>query len=630
MRCENCGSKLNPLMLKQAEYVGNVLTFEVECMVCRSYNYLSKKAYFLMKKDYDMPIMKPINLKLPSDLNVAIVSMQRCGISWVVRELNMLHERIFGESIKFFPEVSFVEATRTRFPVIKGWIWVFDVNPLDLLRTKDNGEKYDRVLIVKRKLKTIMTVHEIYYPEDLSEDQKVKWRAKDEKIYDKVYNQEINDPRCMTVNLEDLNNYTVNTFNELMDFLNYPEYERPIIAPILAPERNSEAYSSILTKGQPLIKRLETIASFYEVTLDGLLQLKTERKRLREHGIKQIKLKNILVIGPGFYKGCHFSENIYYAFEEKGYNVNLLALQDLGYGTFEGKPYNEHREIYPLSKAVAKLEDPPDLIIMDEPSWYFNNDVEIPVFYIQREYKRPPKCFYPDIAFFWHSGIIRYFQKFFAPHWARHTTQLETIGIAVVPEHFKKRRKRIHKGIVALAGRESMVALATMKELTGLGALYDIKHQVQKARELGIKFIGYENETLYDDKYGGTLNDEQYRDVLPKCEGIWIHVPLGQFVSRRMVEAMACKVVCAIRIENEDHEWVLREMGLLPNEHYIPITDVSDVAKINKVFKYKEYKTMVNKAYKVVMEKHTYQNKADELIKHYNDWAFRLRGVVIQ
>lgn len=262
-------------MIKQISIEDNQQILEIECVACRKYNYISLETYLLLKRDYEMPVMKPINLKLPSDLNVLIVSMERCGISWVARVISMLHEKTFGKAIHFNPEkISAVQATRTRFPVIKGWNNVYDVNPLDVLKTKDNGEQYDKVLIVKRKLKTIQAVHEIYYPDYLGEDQKVKWREKDVELYDLVYNQEIDDPRCMTVNLEDLNNYTVATFNELMDFFNFPEVGRPIIVPILAPERNSEAYTSILAKGQPLIERLNKINTFYEITLDGLLQLK--------------------------------------------------------------------------------------------------------------------------------------------------------------------------------------------------------------------------------------------------------------------------------------------------------------------------------------------------------------------
>ncbi len=266
-------------MLNQVSVVDGQQILEIECINCRKYNYVSLETYLLLKKDYEMPVMRPINLKLPSDLNVIIISMERCGISWVIRELSMLHEKMFGSPISLNAEkVSFVQVTRTRFPVLEGWNNVYDVNPLDVLKTKDNGEEYDKVLVVKRKLTTIQTVHEIYFPEDTGEDYRVKCRKKDVELYDLVYGQEIDDSRCMTVNLEDLNNYTVATFNELMDFFNFPECGRPVIAPILAPERNSEAYSSILKKGQPLIKRLSTIANFYELTLDGLLQLKKMKK----------------------------------------------------------------------------------------------------------------------------------------------------------------------------------------------------------------------------------------------------------------------------------------------------------------------------------------------------------------
>ena len=606
-------------MLKQAGYVNDELTFEVECINCRKVNTVSLKTYFHIKKDFEMPRMKPIGLKMPSNMNVMIVSMSRCGISWVVRELNMLHEKTFGKSISLRAEkVSMVEVTRTRFPVVKGWNNIYDVNPLDVLKTKDNGEKYDRVLIVKRKWETISKVHEIYYPDYLSEAQKVIWREKDKKMYDLVYGQEIDDPRCLMINLEDVNNYTVDTYNELMDFFNFPSESRPIIAPILAPERNSEAYSSILKKGQPLIERLNKINSFYEVTLDGLLQLKRMRSKL-----KIIPLEKVLIIGPNIHKRCHFSENILYAFQEKGIEAELLPLEKIngGMDNIKNAEYKDFSRLLPLSKALefADMKNP-DLIVIDEPHWYMYNDLKIPVFYVHREFKRPPKVYYPDVAFFWHDGVLNYFKNMFAPHWVANTNRLSIMPIAFDSNVYNP-EKKTYKGINMLGGRESLKECMDMKELTHLGMIHLLGKELKEYIDAGFIYI--------EDPEGG-LNDERYREILPACEALFVHMPRGQYTTRRMIEAMACKVVCFIIIENPEHRVILEKMGLKAGVHYVEIKGITDLLEYKKTFKYKNYKAMVEAAYKVVREDHTFLNRVDTLIEFYNEYALRNNEVFVE
>lgn len=613
MKCENCKEKLSPFMLKQVDKKDGKLVFEVECVNCRNYNYLSERSYFHVRKDWEMPKIRPINHKLPSELNVMIVAMERCGISWVVRILNLIHRAMFGKDIVFHPEVSPVKATRKRFPILKDWNLVYEVNPLDVLK-KD----YDRVLIIKRDKETLMKVHEIYLPIDTSEEYRETVRRKDSEMYDKVYGNIINDPRCRTFSMEELNNYTVDTFRELMDFLNFPEEGRPQIIPTAPPERNWELFSSIMDRNQPLGKRLSAMSESFRLTREGFLQQIIESQKIENK--YKIKLERILIIGPRIHLGCHLSENLYNTFKELNYNVELLPLEKLGYGTVDGRPFMEHKQAYFLSKVLEKasMKDP-ELIIIDEPFFYFYNDVSIPVFYAHREFKRPPKVYYPDIAMFWHQGISNYFMNIFAPHWAQQVPKIGVLDIAVDVRRFEPKEKSI-KGIVCLAGRENLNACVDMRELTAIGGLYQV---IRETKEIQ-KYCEY-----YCDKDGG-LTDDSFRELLPKCEAIWIHIPASQFVSRRILEAMACKTVCVMKIESVEHEDTLRCMGFVANKHYIKIENLSDIIEYNKDWNYDNYKDMIENAYKIVHEKHTFFNRAQYLVELYQDWAIRNKGVYIQ
>jgi len=216
--------------------------------------------------------------KLPSELNVIFVSMERCGISWIIRNLSRIHEYMFGVGIDFIPEISPIVATRNRLLLHKGYCNVYNVNPLDLLNKKDpNGEQYDRVIIIKRDKKILKLVHEFWYPPDIPEVIREKFRKDFDKNYDLVYGHEIHDPRCIEFDLDDFNNYTVSTFNELMDFLNFPKERRPIL--IVVPiARDWEAFSSILNRGHELCKNLKEVSKYLKVTKEGLLKFLVKEK----------------------------------------------------------------------------------------------------------------------------------------------------------------------------------------------------------------------------------------------------------------------------------------------------------------------------------------------------------------
>lgn len=248
-------------MLKQANYINEQLVFEVECLNCRRYSYVSEEGYFSLRKDYEMPRIKPIDNKLPICLDVMVVSMERCAISWIGKEISRTHEDMFGIPIEWHYEVSRLMASRERFPIMKGWSGVYNIDPQILV---DKG--YDKVLIIQRDLDTLIQVQKLYNHEEIMlNNQEINQHHERvfinniEKTWNLVYGKEINHRRCLKVRLEDLNNYTVDTFKEVFDFLNFPEHGRPHILPTTPENRNWEAYSSILPKGHELCSRLKRI-----------------------------------------------------------------------------------------------------------------------------------------------------------------------------------------------------------------------------------------------------------------------------------------------------------------------------------------------------------------------------------
>jgi len=269
MKCINCKGYLNPLAIRQAYIENNELKFEVECMNphCRTHNYMSKDTYLRLRADFlnltqEVPYVK--NLKLPYEMNVIFVSMERCGISWIIEVLSKVHNIMFGIPISFNDrenkerrELSPIIATRHKFPLPTGWNNVYCVDPQKLI---DRG--YDKVICVQREYETMKKAHKLY---EGAHDRIERMLIHFNRNYKKVYENEIKHPNYLKVHLEDLNRYTVATFNEIMDFLNFPDTGRPIIVPTSPPERNWETWSSIMEKGKKVNKRLAKIDKIYKI-----------------------------------------------------------------------------------------------------------------------------------------------------------------------------------------------------------------------------------------------------------------------------------------------------------------------------------------------------------------------------
>jgi len=258
MQCKFCKKKLNPYLLEQ---IYDKDCIEIRCGNCRKSNFISLETYFLTKRDWLMPTIQPINNKLPKDMNVIVVSTERCGISWICKIISKIHEGMFGVPIEWNYEISRVDSRKKHLPLPQRWNTVYNIDPQKLV-----DRDYDRVLIIQRDLKELLKAQIVYWHNELSyiglDNETLLEKTK--RYWKLVYEKEIINPKCLRVRLEDLNQYTVATFNEILDFLNFPTFGRPVVIPTSPPNRNWESYSSVLPKGHNLFKRLEEIDEAYK------------------------------------------------------------------------------------------------------------------------------------------------------------------------------------------------------------------------------------------------------------------------------------------------------------------------------------------------------------------------------
>lgn len=206
-------------------------------------------------------------------MNVVILSMSRCGISWIGETLSQIHERLFGKSLIINYER---DRAKVSHNLLEGWTGVYNIDPKILLNLG-----YNKILIIKRELETMKKVHAHYqgYMEnygtlDIMKKERPAFFEVIELYHKLLYEQEEikNNPKVLIISLENLNNYTYATFNEIIEFLDWKlsfiqkiklfsrvlkDKIRPFVIATNPKERNWNIYSASLPKGHKLCNRLQ-------------------------------------------------------------------------------------------------------------------------------------------------------------------------------------------------------------------------------------------------------------------------------------------------------------------------------------------------------------------------------------
>lgn len=638
-------------MLRQVHKQDGKSLFEIECLNpnCRFLNIVSEEFYFFSKRDYSDHFRKldPNNF-LPGESNVMFVSMERCGISWIVRRLSRIHKLMFGVDIDYSPEISRVIATRPRFPLPKGWYNVYDVDPQKLL---DRG--YDKVVSIQRPKEIMYRVMAMYYMPDLTYEQcREQYPTYFDKIdlyYELIYEktQEIDDMRYKNFSLNDLNNYTADSFHDIMDFLNFPKFGRPVFFPVNPPERNWQAYSTTLSKTEPIGLKLRQMQEKYEY---GDLEIDIQKNRLEKQSYKQfppskykVKLKppkigsheqrvqngkkfrlyaedipdslnvkeqyNILVITPiGYGLGCHLGENMVNAFKSLGHKVGMITYKDL---RSSGFITNKEIKISSIINAFFR-GDRPDFVFINEIRAIIINDLELPIFYFHTGWYLP--------LGFRGKNIVNYFRQDQLVEAYNIGKRINKVMYhAVNPEIFYPEEKVI-QGVCGIGFRKPW---EKWKKIVG-----DLKPFVEVMESETKQFIDLGFQYFYT-----PIDDIKYRELLRVMEALNPLIAYAEYITRRMLEAMACKTLIVYRLDfvvNKDgsrdtsvHRKMLQGMGYYAGEHYIEIKDNKDIERAWNEMTEEMKETMREKAYKVTLENHTHVNRAEQVIADFESGEWR-------
>lgn len=326
---------------------------------------------------------------------------------------------------------------------------------------------------------------------------------------------------------------------------------------------------------------------------------KKEKIERIELEFKDKTLRKILIIGPNSGLKCHFSENIYDEFIKANFDAKYIGINKLKLNEMHIKKGMR----YPISNILNTLKDwKPQLIIIDQININFSNMQSIPVFYHHREFKRPPTVFYPTVVFFWHEDILKYYERMFAKEWMSQVRYKEIMTIAFSFDTWKP-KKKLYKGVNAFGSRESFKECYIANELANMADIMLLEQEHEEIK----KYVNY---------FDGKISDNEFRKLMPQCEAVWIPQSVRQFTSRAMLEAMACKTLCIIKLENERHEEILAKMGLEDGVHYIGIEHLEEIELAFQQTPNKE--EIIENAYELVHKKHTYKNRMNEIIELYN------------
>ncbi|MFW9872377.1 MAG: hypothetical protein ACFFG0_04685, partial [Candidatus Thorarchaeota archaeon] len=224
--------------------------------------------------------------------NILIVSMERCGSSWPAAIITEVYEKMTGKFIQWHHEISRDLCTNPKLEFPKGWVSVYNIDPNDL------RVGFDRVIILSRNLETLKRVFWFYYHPEIPYEKAIQiekgFFAEIERYYDLVYSHKVDDPNFFYVSLEDLNNYTVRTFDQLFDFLEIPKKGRSQIVPVNPPERNWQCFSDIYPRGFEVNDRLKMIEDRYALNqTESQSQLEILKNKIGDDTIARNREKGI-------------------------------------------------------------------------------------------------------------------------------------------------------------------------------------------------------------------------------------------------------------------------------------------------------------------------------------------------
>lgn len=261
----------------------------------------------------------------------------------------------------------------------------------------------------------------------------------------------------------------------------------------------------------------------------------------------------------------------------------------------------------PISLRFIYYTHNPDFIIVEQTYNRFNiDDVQCPVIYIHREYTHFPDILNPDMLLGSYPRRLEVFE-FYHPWEYSQIKYSDELFVAVDEKIFDPTKEKIIKGVTMIGWATNPYNFANAN---GPLARMVIEDQVSFYQDCLKK--GYITYIL-----GGKFL--RYKGLLETCEAVLIDGGHINFFGRRLFEAMASKTLCIVRLHGVQARDKYNEMGLTDDmAHFIYNPD--DLKNILENWDEEENRKKVEKAYKWVLENHTYSIRAKQLLEKFKEF----------
>lgn len=257
----------------------------------------------------------------------------------------------------------------------------------------------------------------------------------------------------------------------------------------------------------------------------------------------------------------------------------------------------------PINIKQIQYECDPDFIFIEQTYYRYDiSEVTCPVIYQHREYTHFPDITNPDILLASYHWRLQAFEYYYP--WEYHNIPYKDYLYVAVDDHIiKPQEKKTISGITHIG---SQVPMWQFRQANGPFA-----DMVMEQQE---KFW----EECIDEGYVGHiptgLSGEDFLNMLGKCEAVLYDAGRFAGFSRVLIEAMAKKTLCVVRIHTPTQKTLYERLGLT-DEMCFFVETPEDVGKIK--FTEEQRKEMTEKAYEWVISNHTYDVRARQLIEMF-------------
>lgn len=260
-------------------------------------------------------------------------------------------------------------------------------------------------------------------------------------------------------------------------------------------------------------------------------------------------------------------------------------------------------------KHIQYLNDPDFIFIEQTYNKFDISNVTCPVIYQHREYTHFPDIDTPDILLSSYPFRIQFFEQY--NPWNFHNIKYRDENfVAVYPPFFPPVKNKVLKGISYMGWSMPPDNIIDANGVVAKMVIEDQMNFMEECRKKGVTFVKGE---------GGP---DHYKDMLGKMEAVIIDGGFINGFGRTMFEAMAMKTLCIIRIHQKDHMNYYKKIGLTEDMCYFirtsdDITEIleewradDNIAEVTRIAK-------AERAYEWVMENHTYEVRAKEVIRKF-------------